>query len=113
MATEELKEKLGDKFSVYFPNIFYDDDNILISEFKTLEEFRRFPLLNHWTNNLDEANEIFGGSVLLGSNLCIVFNKNVSICDSRKFLLGLTNEEREEYHWFDMNNLEIENEQPK
>lgn len=97
---------LMDKKEAYCPNSFFDNGNVSIGEFKTMEDAMNFPLREIWSVNRVQDNE-FNSYVSRGCRLLIICDWDKSIQDSQKFVVALISRSGKVTYW-DMNDLPID-----
>lgn len=104
-----LKKAPSFNDSRFFPNKIYEDDEVIINEFKTYDELMKFPIKYSW--NIDEAFEEDFYYVKNEANGRFItqFNKNEPLNSSVKFVLRVvvSLEGVEEEICYDMNNMRL------
>ena len=87
----------------YCPNVLFNDNNISIGEFKTLEEAMTHPLKEYWCFNREEDN-LFAKYKQQGCRILIICSWNRQ--DSQRFVIAIVGHHQVKY--WDMNDVPID-----
>ena len=87
----------------YCPNVLFNENNISIGEFKTLEEAMIHPLKGRWCFNRDEDN-LFAKFKQQGCRILIVCSWNRQ--DSQRFVAAIVGHHQVRY--WDMNDIPMD-----
>jgi hypothetical protein len=87
----------------YCPNVLFNDNNISIGEFKTLEEAMTHPLKGYWRFNREEDN-LFAKYKQQGYRILIICSWNRQ--DSQRFVIAIVGHHQVKY--WDMNDVPID-----
>jgi Cdc6-like AAA superfamily ATPase len=87
----------------YCPNVLFNDNNISIGEFKTLEEAMTHPLKGYWYFNREEDN-LFAKYKQQGYRILIICSWNRQ--DSQRFVIAIVGHHQVKY--WDMNDVPID-----
>lgn len=105
----ELNKKPSFNDLRFFPNKIYEDDEIIVSEFKTYDEIMNFPIKDIW--GFDAIFEFDFNYVKnhMDGRFLSHFNKKEPLNSSTKFVLSVktTTDGIEEEVFYDMNNMRI------
>ena len=93
----------------YCPNPIFNNGNVSIGEFKTIEDAMNFPIQEIWCINRTQDNK-FNSYVSQGCRLLIICDWNKSIQDSQKFVVALISKSGKITYW-DLNDLPINTKQ--
>lgn len=93
----------------YFPHIIKENEDEIISEYKSVDEMDKFPLKHLWgidNELLSTVDELFNKNDIY---IFLKFRPKLSIQDSNKINIGVQIYENPTV-WFDMNGLELDGE---
>lgn len=89
----------------YCPNPIFNNGNVSIGEFKTIEDAMNFPIQEIWCINRTQGNK-FNSYISKGCRLLIICDWGKSIQDPQKFVVALISKSGKITYW-DINDLPI------
>ena len=93
--------------SKWCPNVFFENDNISIGEFKTLDDAMAFPIPDKWCVNRTVGDNKFEKYMALNVRVLIICDWSKSIQDSRKFVIALVYPDGQTIY-YDFNDIQID-----